>query len=75
MSIFWFSSSFNSRYLNDYIQRSHYHPPPPPLLPPILPTIESPYSLYDNYQTTDRKLEHLKQQGISVQSVVLQSRK
>ncbi len=64
-----FSSSFGSRYLNDYIQRPYYHQPPPP----ILPNIES-YSLYHNFQTTDRKLEQLKQQGISVQSVILQSR-
>jgi len=62
--LFLFSSP---RYLNEYIQRS-YHPP-------TLPTIESRYSLYNNYQTTDRKLEQLKQQGISVQSMILQSRK
>jgi hypothetical protein len=57
----------SSRYLNEYIQRS-YHPP-------SLPTIESRYPLYNNYQITDRKLEELKQQGITIQSVILQSRK
>jgi hypothetical protein len=58
----------NSRYINEYLQRSYYPPP-------TLPTIESRYPLYNTYQTTERKLEQLKQQGITVQPVILQSRK
>jgi hypothetical protein len=43
--------------------------------PTSLPIIEPRYPVYNNYQTTDQKLEQLKQQGVTVQAVVLQSRK
>ncbi|CAF3333665.1 unnamed protein product [Rotaria sp. Silwood1] len=64
------SSSFynnNSRYLNEYIQPSNYS---------TLPKIESQYPIYHNYQTyqtPDQKLEELKQKGVTVQLVTLQS--
>ncbi|CAF5143095.1 unnamed protein product, partial [Rotaria sp. Silwood1] len=57
----------NSRYLNEYIQPSNYS---------TLPKIESQYPIYHNYQTyqtPDQKLEELKQKGVTVQLVTLQS--
>ncbi|CAF2309711.1 unnamed protein product [Rotaria sp. Silwood2] len=61
------SSSFlnhNSRYLNEFIQPSNYS---------TLPTIEPRYPIHHNYQTTDQKLEELKQKGVTIQLVMLQS--
>ncbi|CAF4410524.1 unnamed protein product, partial [Rotaria socialis] len=61
------ASSFvnnNQRYFNDY--KPHSSPSP-------FPTVESRFPLYNNLQTTDRKLEELKQKGVSIQLVVLQN--
>ncbi|CAF0750251.1 unnamed protein product [Rotaria sordida] len=54
----------NSRYLNENIQPSNYS---------NLPTIESRYPIYNNYQTPNQKLEELKQKGITIQLLTLQS--
>jgi hypothetical protein len=57
----------NSHYFNEIIQRSYP--------PATIPKIESRFPFYHQYDSTTRKIEHLKQQGISIQSMILQSRK
>ncbi|CAF0786043.1 unnamed protein product [Adineta ricciae] len=75
-------SRSNSRLLNEYESRSYFHASPSasslnsryPLYQPLRSTVSmTPLPHYLQQQSTDEKLEQLKQHGISVQPIVLRN--